>query len=114
MDLGNAAAQRGLVFHFADHVGQEEQLTVARACQQRVFRVTGMLDDETRILDPILAAHALEVALPAFAIRRIGKHEVKFHGGECIIGERGTFRTPDQVVGRFPLPLSNRSALAMA
>ena len=30
-----------------------------------------MLDHKTRILDPIFAAHALEIALPALAVRRI-------------------------------------------
>ena len=48
-----------------------------------------MLQDETRVLDTGLAAHALQVSLPALAIGRIGEHEVELAGREGVGGECG-------------------------
>ena len=39
VDLGDAAAERGVVLHLAQHVGQEEHLAVAGAGDERVFGI---------------------------------------------------------------------------
>jgi hypothetical protein len=46
-----------------------------------------MLNNEAMTSHVLLAAHALQVHLPALAIRRIGEHEVKFAGGESVARE---------------------------
>jgi hypothetical protein len=106
--LGDAAAQRGAVLHLAEHVGEEHHLAVARAGDQRVLRVARMLDDESGILDPALAAHALEVALPALAVWRVGEHEVKLARREGVVGEGGVLGPADDVVRRVALTLEQQ------
>ena len=89
MYLGDTAAHRRIVLHLAQHVGQEHHLAVAGACDQGVLRVSSVLHDEARVGDAGLAAHALQIALPALAVGRIGEHEVELAGREGIGGERG-------------------------
>ncbi len=79
---------------------------------RRVFGVAGVLDDETRVLDAVLAAHALEVALPALAVGRIGEHEVELARREGVVGERGVFRAADDVVGRLAFAFEQQVGLA--
>src|SRR5881396_3496006 len=57
-------------FILLSHVGQEEHLAVARTGQQGVLGIPGVLDDEPGVLDPVFAAHSLEVALPALPVGR--------------------------------------------
>ena len=71
--LGDAAAELRAVLHLGEHVGQEQHLAVARAGDERVLGVARVLDDEARVLDAVLAAHALEVALPALAVGRVAR-----------------------------------------
>jgi hypothetical protein len=54
VDLGDAAAQRRVVLHLAEHVGEEQHLAVAGAGDQRVFRVAGVLDDEAGVAHAFL------------------------------------------------------------
>jgi len=57
-----------------------------------------MLDEKARVFDPVLASHALEVALPALAVGRVAQHEIELTRGECIVSERGMPRATDDVV----------------
>ncbi len=98
--------------HLAEHVGQEQHLAVARAGDERVLGVAGVFDDEARVLDAVLAAHALEVALPALAVGRVGEHEVELAGRERVVGERRVLRPADDVVRRLALALEQQVGLA--
>ncbi len=71
-----------------------------------------MLDDEARVLDTTLAAHALEVALPALAVGRIAEHEVELARGEGVVGERRMLRPADDVVRRVAFALEQQVGLA--
>ena len=64
-----------------------------------------MLDHEARVAHVLLAAHTLEIALPVLAVGRVGEHEVELAGRKSVVGERRVFRSPDDVVGGFSLPL---------
>ena len=114
MHLGDTAAQLGLVFHLREHVRKEQQLAIARTCDERVLGITCMLDDEARVLDAVLTTHAFKIALPALAVWRIGEHEVELARGEGIVGERGVLGPPTMLSAASPSPFSSRSALAMA
>src|SRR5213594_2876053 len=70
-----------------------------------------MLDDETRVFDPVLASHALEIALPALTIGWIRKHEVELARRERIVRERGMFGTTDDVVRRVAFALEQKVGL---
>src|SRR5260370_35585224 len=59
------------------------------------------MDDEARILDPVLSAHALEVALPAFAVGRVREHEVELARWKGVVRKRRVFRAANNVVGGF-------------
>ena len=74
-----------------------------------VLRIAVVLDYEAEIVDPALAAHALQIGLPALAVGRIGEHEVELAGGESVCGQGGA--VPD--VGRFvTLSLEDQVRLA--
>ena len=60
----------------------------------------------------LLAAHALQVGLPALPVRRVGEHEVELAGREGVVGEGGMLRPSDDVVGSLPLPLEQEIGLA--
>ena len=90
VDLGDAAAEAGGVLHLGELVDQEHELTVRGAGDHLVFRVAAVLGDKARVLDVALAAQTLQIGLPAFAIGRIGEHEVELLRREGIAGERGT------------------------
>ena len=101
--LGDAAAECGVLLHLGELVGEEEHLAVVGAGDQRILRVAGVLDDETRVAHVLLAAHALQVGLPALAVGRVGQHEVELTGREGVAGQGGVRRTADDVVGGFRL-----------
>jgi hypothetical protein len=71
-----------------------------------------VLDHETRVLESVLAAHALEVALPALPVGRIGEHEVELARREGVVGERRVLRPADDVVRRIALALEQQVRLA--
>ena len=112
MHLGDAAAQRRVVLHLREHVRQKQHLAVAGTGDERVFGIAGVLDDETRIPDAVLAAHALQIALPALAVRRIGEHEVEFARREGVVGQRRAFRPADDVVCLFAFALEQQIGLS--
>ena len=113
--LGDAAAERRAVLHLGEHVGQEEHLAVAGAGDERVLRIARVLDDEARVLDAVLAAHPLEVALPALAVGRIGEHEVELARREGVVARASSTPGRRRCCRRAsPSPLSSRSALQMA
>ncbi len=58
-----------------------------------------MVDDEARVPDAILAAHALQIALPALAVGRVGEHEVELAGAEGVVGERRVLGSAHKVIG---------------
>ena len=61
---------------------------------------------------PVLAAHRLEVLLPALPVRRIGEHEVELLRREGVVRERGPFRAADDVVGALALAFEQHVRLA--
>ena len=89
------------MLHFAEHVCQEQHLAVAGAGDQRIFRVVGVVDDEAGIVHVLFAAHAFKVGLPAFAVGRVGEHEIKIHCRPSIVGEGGVLGAAYYVVGVF-------------
>jgi hypothetical protein len=100
------------MLHLGEQVGQKEQLAVARARDERVLWVARVLDDEPRVLDPVLPAHPLLVALPALPVRRVGEHEVELARGERIVRERRVLRPTHQVVRRLALALEEEVRLS--
>jgi len=110
--LGDAAAERRASLHLREHVGQEEHLAVARSGDERIFLVARMLDQEARVLEALLAAHSLQVTLPALAIGRIGEHEVELTRGERVVVERRVLGAADDVVRRVALALEQKVGLA--
>ena len=109
MHLGDAAAGGRVLLHLADHVGEEDHLAVAGAGDEREIGVAVVLDEEAGIGDAGLAAHALEVALPALAVGRVGEHEIELAGGEGVGREGGAVL---DVVGLDALALEDEIGLA--
>ena len=110
--LGDAAAERGALLHLGELVGEEEHLAVAGAGDQGVLGIAGVLDEEARVAHVLLAAHALQVGLPALAVGRVGEHEVELAGREGVVCERGVLGAAHDVVGRLALPLQQQVGLA--
>jgi hypothetical protein len=77
VDLCNAAAERCAVLPFGQHVREEHHLPIAGSGDQAVLRVASVFDDEARVADACLAAHALLIALPALAVGRVRQHEIE-------------------------------------
>jgi hypothetical protein len=111
VDLGDAAAEGGVVVHLRRHVGEEEHLAIAGASDEREFLAL-VHDLEAWVPHAVLAAHGFEVLLPALAVRRVRHHEVQRHGGEGVVGEGEPFRAADDVVGVFALALEEHVGLA--
>jgi hypothetical protein len=65
-----------------------------------------------RILDPVLAAHALKVALPTLSIGWIAGHEVELAGGKGVVRERGVLRSADDFVRSVSLAFEQEVGLA--
>ena len=97
--------------HLRRHIGEEEQLAVAGAGDERKFLAL-VHDLEARVAHPVLAAHGLKVLLPALAVGRVGEHEVELLGGEGVVRERGPFRAADDVVGALALAFEQHVGLA--
>ena len=112
MHLGDPAAERRVLLHLRELVGEEEHLAVAGAGDQGVLGIARVLDDEARVAHVLLAAHALQVGLPALAVGRVREHEVELAGREGVVGERGVLRAADDVVGRLALALQQQVGLA--
>ena len=111
VDLGDAAAERRLLVHLRGHVGQEEHLPVAGAGDER--QLLALVHDlEARVAHAVLAAHRLEVLLPALAVGRVGEHEVELLRGEGVVRERGPLRAADDVVGALAFALQQHVRLA--
>ena len=89
-------------------MARKEHLAVAGAGDQGVLGIAGVLDDEARVAHSLLAAHALQVGLPALAVGRVGEHEVELAGREGVVSERGVLRASDDVVGRLALALQQQ------
>ena len=112
MDLGDAAAEPGVLLHLRDLVGQKEHLAVAGAGHQGVLGIARVLEDEARVAHILLATHPLKVALPALAVRRVGEHEVELAGWECIVSQRGVLWPAHDVVRSLALALQQKVGLA--
>ena len=98
--------------HLGELVGQEEHLAVAAAGDEGVLGVVAVLDLKARIVHVLLAAHALEVRLPALAVGRVREHEVELAGWEGVVRESGVFRAADDVVGGLAFALEQQVGLA--
>ena len=109
MHLGDAAAAR---LHLGELVGEEEHLAVAGAGDQGVLGIAVVLDHEAGVSHVLLAAHALQVGLPAFSVGGIGEHEVELAGGEGVVGKGRVLRSAHDVVGGVPFPLQQQVGLA--
>src|ERR1700686_1532525 len=70
-----------------------------------------MFDNKTRVLNSVLAAHALQIALPALAVRRIRQHEIELTRGKGIVRKCRVFRSTDKIVGRLPFSLEQEIGL---
>ena len=112
VDLGDTAAERRRVLHLGEHVGQEQHLTVARPRNERVLCVSCVLDDEARVLDPLLAPHTLKVRLPALSVGRVREHEIELAGGERVVRKGGVLGPTHDVVRRLPLALEEEIRFA--
>jgi hypothetical protein len=66
-----------LRFIFGQLVHQEHELPVAGAGDELEFGVAAVADDEARVVESLLAAHALQIGLPTLAVGRVGDHEVE-------------------------------------
>ena len=111
MDLGDAAAECRLVVHLRGHVGKKEHLPVAGAGDDRQFLAL-VHDLEAGVAHAVLAAHRLEVLLPALPLGRVGEHEVELLRREGVVGECGPFRAADDVVGALAFALEEHVGLA--
>ena len=89
MHLDDATADPGRGLHLRELVDQEHELPIAGTGDHPVFRVAAMLGDEAQILELLAAAQAVEIRLPALAVRRIGEHEMEIVRRERIRAERG-------------------------
>src|SRR5690606_5646895 len=91
---GNAASFRaaGRVFHLADHFHQEQQLAITGTRGGiAVFEVAPVvleLDLEARINNVAAVLDVLLLRRPAFAVGRIGEHEVEAIRGK-LVGRQG-------------------------
>ncbi len=105
MDLGDAAAERGVLLHLRDHVGQEEHLPVTRPGDEAELGIAVVVDDEARVDNLLLAAHTLLVGGPALAVRRVGEHEVECLALVGVVRQRRVLRPADEAVGVGALAL---------
>ena len=103
MDFRNAAAQSGAVLHLGEHVSQKHHLAIAGASNQRILRIPSVLDHKARVFHLALAAHPLQIALPALAVGRVGQHEVKLTSREGVVGQGRMLRPTNDIVGGFSL-----------
>ena len=71
-----------------------------------------MLDHKARVPHFLLAAHALQIGLPALAVGRIGEHEVELAGREGVVGQGGVLGSAHNVVGCVAFTLQQQVGLA--
>ena len=71
-----------------------------------------MADNETRVVEFLLAAHALQIGLPTLAVGRVGDHEVEFAAPELVVGQGGFVCATDNVLGLRAFPLQEQVGLA--
>ena len=110
VDLGDAAAAR---FHLGELVGEEEHLAVAGAGDQGVLGIAvGARSRSAGSRMSLLPPMALQVGLPALAVRWIGEHEVELAGREGVVGQGGVLRAAHDVVGGVPFPFEQQVGLA--
>ena len=87
VDFRDPAPQGRVPLHLREHVREEQHLSITRSGDKRVFRTVSVLDHEPRVTHSALAAHPLEIRLPALAVGGVGEHEVELAGGERVIRE---------------------------
>ena len=84
MNQRDAAAQRRVVFHLLQLVHLEHELSVTGASQELEFGIAPVADNEARVIEFLLAPHALQIGLPTLAVGRVGDHEIKFARTELV------------------------------
>ena len=67
---------------------------------------------KARVLDAVLAAHTLQIALPALAVRRIRKHEIELARRKRIIRQCRMRRSSDDVVRGLAFALQQQIGFA--
>ena len=110
--LGDAAAECGVLLHLGELAGQEQHLAVAGAGHQGVLGIARVFDHEAGVAHVALAAHALQVGLPALAVGRIGEHEVELAARVGVVGQGGVLGAAHDVVGGLAVPLQQQVSLA--
>ena len=109
MYLGNAAAQRSILFHFCHIVQKEQQLTIACPRDHGHLFSTFKIGIKPGIQNFLFAAHLFCVNLPAFPVRRIGQHEIKLPCGVSVQGKR---RAITDMFRLFPITFEQHIRLA--
>ncbi|MGK0187938.1 MAG: hypothetical protein ACI9R3_003729 [Verrucomicrobiales bacterium] len=110
--LGDAAAERGIVLHLAQHIGKKHHLSVAGASDQGVFGIARVGDDEARVSHSFFTAHSFEIAFPTLAVGRIGEHEVELTRAEGVVRERRVLRATDNVIGSIAITFEQEVGFA--
>src|SRR5262249_2913157 len=86
------------MLHLAQQVGKEKQLTIAGAGDERIFRVSVVLKQETGVFKLILSTHSFQMPFLTFAVGWVRQHEVKLARAEDIVGKRGVSWPTDDIV----------------
>ena len=71
-----------------------------------------MRHDEAGVVEPGFAPHPFQIGFPAFAIGRIGEHEVELTVAELVSRQRRLVCSAHNVLGLRPLPLQQEVGLA--
>ena len=74
-----------------------------------MLRIAAVLHNETWVQDTAAPTHAFLIGLPAFAVGRVGQHEVELVRREAIVSQGGPIVN---VVGRRALALQDQVGLA--
>ena len=90
----------------------EHELPVAGAGDELEFGVARVADDEARVIEFLLAAHAVQIGLPTLAVGRVGDHEIEFAAAELVGGQGGFVRAADDVLGLRSFALQEQVGLA--
>ena len=112
MHQGDAATQRRVVLHLLQLVHLEHELPVAGTGDELELGVARVADDEARVVEFLLAAHALQIGLPTLAVGWVGDHEIEFAAAELVGGQGGFVRAADDVLGLRTFALQEQVGLA--
>ena len=69
-------------------------------------------DDEARVVEFLLAAHAVQIGFPTLAVRRVGDHEIEFAAAELVGSQGRLVRATNDVLGLCALSLQKQVGFA--